>query len=128
MNISLNKKIVKFAYDKGYRVREDGRTIAPSGRELLCNAMWNGYLSVTIKVRPLTGENKPRRLMVHLLAAYQVFGYDVLGPNIRVRHLNGDVQDMRLANISIRYINAVPAEPRQPKAAPARPGRPAQTI
>ena len=100
--MSLNQRIVKFAHLNGYRVREDGSVVAPSGRARKCCADKKGYLSTSITIDKLIGRKTScRRLMVHQLAAYQKFGDAAFEHGIMVRHLNGIPSDNRKENIAI---------------------------
>ncbi len=90
----------------GYRVTDEGGVIAPSGRSLLTTLSNKGYYHFSLPVRKVDCEkhgltSRMIRIAVHRLAAYQLFGEDVLKDAIQVRHLNGDRLDNRLINIAI---------------------------
>ncbi len=102
---------VRTAYDKGYRVQENGLVLSPRGRARALGTSTTGYLRFNIGFR---GTAFP--VYVHRLAAYQRFGGQIFGPNTHVRHLNNDPKDNRRTNIGIGspHDNAMdrPAEER----------------
>lgn len=96
--MSRRAKAIKLAFDKGYRVTEDGQVISPKGKQLSLFAPKSGrqYLRFTIYF-----EGGPICLDVHRLAGYQKFGDAIFEPDQQVRHLNGIGTDNRLVNLGI---------------------------
>ncbi len=102
LGISFNKQIVKYAHHKGYRINEDGNIISPRGRERRTD-LCEGHFCTSVNITGLRhGKTGPRKIFLHLLAAYQKFGFNALKPNVWVGHLNGNRQDNRPENISIK--------------------------
>jgi hypothetical protein len=94
--MSGNQWAVRVAFERGYRVCEDGRVIGPKGKYRKLYVHNNGFLRFT--VRPV-GTRRSVAAFVHQLAAFQLFGdYD---PALVVMHLNGDRADNRLSNIAL---------------------------
>lgn len=101
MEISESNKNVKFAYDKGYRVDEDGN-VWYNGRQRKVHDSWGGkrgkqYYSFCIK----NEDGKPKNVQVHKLQAYQKFGEKMFESGIVVRHLNDNSLDNTYNNIEI---------------------------
>lgn len=91
---------VKMAYEKGYRVREDGVVIGLRGRPLKPNVSSKPNSKMKITVRhPVT--NRPKQVLVHLLAAYQWFGDDLFQKDIQVRHLDGNGLNNSRSNFAL---------------------------
>lgn len=86
---------VKYAYDKGYRVNENGCVISPKG--MIVKSMINnrGYLLFHVRVCSVNTD-----VFVHRLCAYQMYGELSLTADC-VRHLNGNSTDNRPENIQI---------------------------
>jgi len=88
--------VVKTAYDKGYRVTDDGILLGVNGLPKSARPCKRGYQNSTIKIG-----NACRRLYVHRLMAYQKYGEAMFDSGIHVRHLNGVSTDNRIENIAI---------------------------
>lgn len=96
--LSRNDQYLVAAYEKGYRVADNGSVISPSGRSLrLVKAKSNGRFHFSINHR-----GKIRGgLSVHRLAAYQKFGDKIFQEGLEVRHLDSNETNNRLENIAI---------------------------
>lgn len=96
--MSRRAQAIRVAYDKGYRVTDDGEVISPRGRRLSLFAPKSGrqYLRFTIYF-----EGGPICLDVHRLAGYQKFGDSIFEVGQQVRHLNDIGTDNRLTNIGL---------------------------
>lgn len=98
---SQSAEFVKEAFRRGYRVREDGQLLNPQGVAL--NGNWQKasrgdgyYQSMSL---PVGGRSK--RVFVHQLHAYQLYGDAALAEGIHTRHLNGNSRDNSAKNIAI---------------------------
>lgn len=92
---------VKLAVAKGYSIQPDGTPIGVKGHPLKGSLHKTGrsrspYRSINVKVGRDT-----KRVFVHQLQAYQMFGEAALAEGVQVRHLNGDSVDNRDTNIAI---------------------------
>lgn len=86
----------KKAYEKGYRISEEGKVIGLKGQEVGFTQT-NGY--PTFKMRDV--ENKNLNVSSHRLQAYQKYGDKIYEDGIVVRHLDGDKHNNTKDNISI---------------------------
>jgi len=87
---------ILIAYRKGYRVSENGNILNPAGKELSLNAAPGKYPTVTV-----TEDTISYNVPVHRLAAYCFFGKEVFRKGLHVRHLNGNVMDVRKSNLAL---------------------------
>ena len=87
---------ILIAYRKGYRVTENGNIVNPDGKELSLNAAAGKYPTVTVMENSIS-YNVP----VHRLAAFCFFGKEIFRKGLLVRHLNGNVMDVRKSNIAL---------------------------
>lgn len=98
----LNNALLS-AYQRGYRVNDEGVLLKPSGDPAYTlkakGTMGKGYLRSGCLHVP--GHKRNLYFFVHRLAAYQWFGEVIFRPGIQVRHLNGDSFDNRRENIAI---------------------------
>lgn len=97
----MNKaqKAIIIAYEKGYRVLEDGVFISPKGVPLKTKLIRGKYECYSLKI----GDNAIANLMIHRLCAYQKFG-DLLFKADCVRHLDGNSLNNSWNNIAIGTI------------------------
>lgn len=97
--MGTRSRAVVEAYNKGYRVTEDGSVLSPdkSARKTRLEVR-RTYRILTFNVS--VGSSKVP-IAVHRLAAYQKFKERMLEPGVMVRHLNGDSTDNSPANIAI---------------------------
>jgi hypothetical protein len=88
-------KYVRCAYQKGYRVTEEGVLIGLSDNVLPIKLRsTNKYPFFTIRY-----EGRKVTITVHKFAAYCFYGEIVLSSGLDVRHLNSDVTDASKINI-----------------------------
>jgi len=93
--MAFNKNEKK-AYDKGYRITEEGKVIGIKGESVGFYSQ-NGYLR--FKIRDENGDNK--NASAHRLQAYQKFGDRIYQTGTVVRHLDGDSKNNHIDNIEI---------------------------
>lgn len=86
----------KKAFEKGYRITDEGKVIGLRGEEIGFTQT-NGY--PTFKVRDI--KNKKLNVSSHRLQAYQKFGDKIYEDGIVVRHLDGDKHNNSVDNIEI---------------------------
>lgn len=94
------KEQIISAFERGYRVLDDGRVLAPSGTERRLRRNTNGYLEFTVAFRA-DGKRISRGVTVHQLMAYQKFGGKMFSPGIMVRHADGSSTNNCRENILI---------------------------
>jgi hypothetical protein len=93
----------KIAYDKGYRVTNEGDAINSNNKKVgyILNS---GYEHFTINYRtketPL-GKRKTLKIATHRLQAYQKYGIKIYNEGLVVRHLNNNRFDNSKKNIAI---------------------------
>lgn len=94
---SKSNKYIVLAYEKGYRVTEDGRITSHKGREL-SKKIPNGarYPKISLML-----DGKRQTILAHRFAAYCFFGDKLFKDGIQVRHLNGDRADISFDNIAL---------------------------
>ena len=63
-NLSLSDKAIIDAYNKGYRISKNGKTLNPDGKEIGFNDSKSGY-----KIFKFRFENKSRPIKAHRLQA-----------------------------------------------------------
>lgn len=84
------------AYEKGYKINEEGKPLNPKGKELKGHVNSKGYLEIGIRYNNVKGN-----LDVHRFQAYQKFGDKIFEEGIQVRHLDGNQLNNKLENIEI---------------------------
>lgn len=96
--MSNQEIVIRTAYEKGYRVTDDGTIVSKKGVPLSINFSRQGYLSTSIRY----GDGKKMtRCFLHRLQAFQKYGDEVFKDNIVVRHLNSIKTDNSFDNIAI---------------------------
>lgn len=80
------------ALDKGYSV-VDGVLYGPRGKLGVKRRGKQRYPTFS------TNWGGVQSLPVHVFAAFCYYGYEVFNPNLQVRHLNGDTEDISRVNI-----------------------------
>jgi len=83
------------AYDKGYRVTNEGE-VYYKDRQRKLYIDNTGYYSFTIR-----NGSKINNIQVHKLVAYQKYKYLLFDNKSHIRHLNGNPLDNRIDNIKI---------------------------
>jgi hypothetical protein len=94
--LSKSNQGLLIAYRKGYRVTENGNILNPDGKELSLSSSSGKYPTVSVMENTIS-YNVP----VHRLAAYCFFGKELFRQGLLVRHLNGNVLDVRKSNIAL---------------------------
>lgn len=95
MGKSKQNKNLVYAYEKGYRVTENGDVIGLRGNILKPSKSPSGYLSVTMK----TPENKPTRLFIHKLQGYIKYRELIFNDGIVVSHQDFNKENNKVDNI-----------------------------
>lgn len=96
---SIRALAVRYAYNRGYLVTDDGVLISPSGKRLSEKYLnSNGYQMFNVV---LNGVGHNTAVAAHQLAAYQKFGEAAICVATEVRHLDNDKLNNRPANICI---------------------------
>ncbi len=100
---SKAKQGVVLAYDRGYRVTEDGMPIRPDGTPMTFYLSRRHHGGPRYKILSIMGDNKYdiRKFGVHQLQAYQLYGSKWYDHDVVVRHKNGDALDNSKENILI---------------------------
>ena len=80
------------AYEKGYRVAENGDLIGPRGNTLVPHASGNGYPWFRYERGSIC-------VPTHRLVAYQKFGRDLYTPGLEVRHKDNDFENNSWGNL-----------------------------
>ena len=88
-----NPDLVKCAMLKGYKIDDDNKVIGPRNKPIKI-MIYRGYPCITFKYK-----DNPRRLDIHRLKAYLLFGDEMFKDGIEVRHLNGNKLDYSSKNI-----------------------------
>jgi len=94
------KLALKYAYDKGYRVSKDGKTVFGIRKNKIKLNKTKGYYYFC--THPIINNKRDKVLVrVHRLQAYQKYGDKIFEDNIQVRHLNNNSLDNSWNNIDI---------------------------
>lgn len=97
MTITSNDAI-RIAYDRGYRVLEDGTVLNHAGKPMKLRVYKDTkYPQLVIRV----DKSKSKTIRIHRLAAYCFYGEALFDEGIEVRHLNANVFDVSKANIAL---------------------------
>lgn len=92
---SQSNECLLYAYNKGYRINENGVIFNPNNTVIM-GSIKNGYLSFSVRFN-----KKTVKVKAHRLQAYQKFGKKMFEPDIVVRHLNHNRMDASYDNIEI---------------------------
>ncbi len=92
---SKNSQLVLSAFNKGYRVSNEGDVFAPSGTKLKLSLNRKGYYMFCARL-----DGAGRRLFVHHLLAYQKFGEEIFQTDC-IRHLDDVSTNNSFDNIGI---------------------------
>lgn len=98
-NLSLYNQALIFAYEKGYRVDENGEVSSIVKKLKTCSDR-GGYLFFSVRLN-INGNSVVKNVKVHRLQAYQKYGFDVFKEGIDVRHKDGDKKNNSHENILI---------------------------
>ncbi len=98
---SSHHRATALAFERGYRVDDEGRLVAPSGRVRVVSYRQKRSVGTPYGRVSLRTEEGSRSFEVHKLAAYQRFGDAAFEPGVVVRHLNGCSTDNRPANLAL---------------------------
>jgi len=85
------------AYEKGYKITEEGVLYNPNEKIIKGGINTNGYKCFSVKIE----NNKVVKVTFHRFQAYFKFGDKLFKENIEVRHLNGEKLDNSWKNIEI---------------------------
>jgi len=103
MRNSLRARATVEAYDKGYRVNEDGDVISFKGTKLKPQPYSSKgkdggvYYRFTLSM----SDGKSTTVNYHQLAGYQKFGKAALAEGIVVRHSDGNSENNKLSNFKL---------------------------
>lgn len=100
MNLSGQNKIIVYAFEKGYTVDEHG-TVFFNNKKRSLNLNKRGYYNFTLRIKQVDSKDIFRRVFVHKLQAYQIFGDKMFVSGMEVRHLDNDKKNNSLKNIAI---------------------------
>lgn len=94
--MTKTRRVLEYAWGRGYRVNGDGLVISPSGLVRKTKPKHTGHLTFTVKF-----EGKSFALYVHHLAGYQKFGAAIFADGIQIRHLDNSATNNRLVNLEL---------------------------
>lgn len=93
---------IRIAYERGYRVTDDGRLFNPKGEQVtpnLSGQRWGPRFSLN-GLRHLVPSGVAT-IPVHRFAAYCFYGEEMFDPALEVRHLNANLWDFSRRNIAL---------------------------
>lgn len=93
--MDVTREALIYAYNKGYRINNNGDAINPGGKKLKARITGDGYLAIGIRYN-----GSVYSVPCHRLMAYQKYG-DLLFEADCVRHLNRNQFDNSCLNIEI---------------------------
>lgn len=99
MELSNKNKAIIEAYERGYRVTEDGQFIGFRGEIREDYYIPGKYPE--FKLKKAKQRIKTTTIRIHRFAAYCFYGDKIFEPGIIVRHLNDDKLDYSKANIAL---------------------------
>lgn len=91
--------VIVFAYNKGYRVNNNGDLVSPTGIKRKLRKTPHGYFETNIRIG-----GKMHHLILHKLVAYQKFGERLFACDC-VRHLDGNPLNNVPENIAIGSLS-----------------------
>lgn len=96
-------QVERTAYEKGYRVADNGIVISPRGKAMkpLKVASGRAYQKIIVSVSNGDGTFNFLNVLVHRLMAYQKYKDDIYKEGIEVRHLDGNAANNSFDNIAI---------------------------
>lgn len=92
----MKLQIEKIAWEKGYKITDEGEVISPNNSKLKKQIKNKQYYKFNIR-----HQGVHKRVCFHRLQAYRKFGDKIYEEGIVVRHLNGNSFDNSYANIEI---------------------------
>lgn len=93
------RRALIYATERGYRVTDDGRVIAPSGKERKLGKGTNGRYCFNIRYPFGEKKRETATVYVHRLAAYQTFGQRLFRDDLEVCHLDNNHLNNAKANL-----------------------------
>lgn len=93
------RRALIYATERGYRVTNDGRVIAPSGKERALSQNSNGRKCFNIRWPFGEKKRQTATVYVHRLAAYQMFGERLFRNDLEVCHLDGNHKNNAKSNL-----------------------------
>jgi hypothetical protein len=96
MRKSKQVKYVIAAYEKGYRILDDGSIVSPKGKVIQGHIGERWYREFSFRIG-----GKTAHVRVHQLMAFQKYGELALSEGVQVRHSNGVATDNSRDNILI---------------------------
>ncbi|MEK4360848.1 hypothetical protein NYE48_27965 [Paenibacillus sp. FSL M7-1455] len=95
------KEAIRLAYQKGYRVMDDGTLMGLKGKPLVVRKRGKqGYPTFSVNCGDLTPSGI-YGIPVHKFAAYCFYGESTFCEGIVVRHLNANTEDVSKENIKL---------------------------
>lgn len=95
------QKVIVYAYEKGYRVTEQGKLVSPFGRELLIKKRGKQrYPTFSVNVGDMTVSGV-YGIPVHKFASYCFYKEESFKEGIVTRHMNANTEDVSLKNIKL---------------------------
>jgi hypothetical protein len=94
--MTLQKTALIYAYEKGYRVRDNNVYGIAKNQPLKLMCSTSGYFYFNVKIN-----KKSVKVFLHRLVAYEKYQNKLFEPGVFVRHLNGDSKDNTFNNIYI---------------------------
>lgn len=94
-NSMFNKNEIE-AYNRGYRMLNNGILLSPNSKKINGSITRDGYYETGIRIN-----GKTCKFRLHRLQAYQKYNNKIYNNGIVVRHLNGNCKDNSYDNICI---------------------------
>lgn len=103
MELSKNEAAILVAFEKGYRVDDNGNVFRKGKPVKLMLKNFSNppvYLGFNVRLK-INGSSSVRRVLTHRLQSFQKFGHDIFKEGIETRHKNGNSLDNSFDNILI---------------------------
>lgn len=100
LEVKLHKLIV-LAYQKGYRITEEGKLNGIKGERKITIPPSGQYPRFTFRCGYEYSKGGSYGIPVHMFAAYCFYGNDIFKEGIEVRHLNANISDVSKKNIGL---------------------------
>lgn len=99
VEMSNIRKAIYIAYEKGYRVKEDGTLIGIKGQPLVVKNRGNQrYPTFSVNVGSVT-KSGVFGIPVHRFAGYCFYGDEIFNPKLCIRHLDADTENVSKQNL-----------------------------